>query len=48
MAACATGAPCAGWIHGEALPEFASFLSLARYDDKPFMQSLLEGATGVL
>lgn len=48
MAACATGALCAGWVHGEALPGFARLLSLARYDDKPLMQSLLEGATGVL
>ena len=48
MAACATGALCAGWVYGEALPGFARSLSLARYDDKPLMQSLLEGATGVL
>ena len=48
MAACATGALCARWVYGETLPGFARRLSLARYDDKPLMRSLLEGATGVL
>jgi len=49
MAACATGALCARWVYGEALPEFARSLSLARYDDKPLMQSLLAGGNkGVL
>jgi glycine/D-amino acid oxidase-like deaminating enzyme len=48
MAACATGALCARWVCGEPLPGFARLLSLARYENKPLMQSLLEGATGVL
>jgi len=49
MAACATGALCARWVYGEALPEFARPLSLARYDDKDLMQSLLDGGNkGVL
>ena len=49
MAACATGALCARWVYGETLPGFARLLSLARYDDKPLMQSLPEGGnTGVL
>lgn len=49
MAACATGALCARWVYGESLPAFAHTLSLARYDDEPFMQSLLAGGNkGVL
>lgn len=49
MAACATGALCAKWIHGESLPEFARLLSLARYRDTELMKSLLESeSTGVL
>ncbi len=49
MAACATGALCAKWVNGEELPGFARGLSLARYDDKVLMKSLLESeSTGVL
>lgn len=49
MAACATGALCAAWVHGARRPDFASRLSLSRYDDEAFMQQLLGNAsTGVL
>ena len=49
MAACATGALVAAWFFGEKLPDFARPLSLARYDDKALMQSLLTATnTGVL
>lgn len=48
MAACATGALCAKWVNDEELPDFARGLSLARYDDKVLMKSLLESETGVL
>lgn len=49
MGACATGALCAAWVHGEPLPDFARSLSLARYDDTTLMHSLLSTAnTGVL
>ncbi|SDH46567.1 Glycine/D-amino acid oxidase [Bradyrhizobium sp. Rc2d] len=49
MAACATGALCAGWILGTKLPEFAEHLSLSRYDDETFLRRLRESAsTGVL
>ncbi|MDI3563403.1 FAD-dependent oxidoreductase [Bradyrhizobium sp. Arg816] len=49
MAACATGALCAGWVLGTRLPEFAERLSLSRYDDESFLRRLQESAsTGVL
>lgn len=49
MAACATGALCAGWALGAPLPEFAERLSLSRYDDQSFVRQLRESAsTGVL
>ncbi|HLI13815.1 MAG TPA: FAD-binding oxidoreductase [Alphaproteobacteria bacterium] len=49
MAACATGALVAAWVHGEPLPGFARPLSLARYGDKSLMQRLLSTEnTGVL
>ncbi|WP_234686016.1 NAD(P)/FAD-dependent oxidoreductase [Bradyrhizobium monzae] len=49
MAACATGALCAGWVLGKRLPEFAESLSLWRYDDEILLRRLRESAsTGVL
>ena len=49
MGACATGALCATWVHGETLPEFARVLSLARYEDERLMKELLTSeSTGVL
>ena len=40
MAACAAGALCAAWVRGQALPDYASALSLGRYDDKQLMAEL--------
>ncbi|HEY4253922.1 MAG TPA: FAD-dependent oxidoreductase [Roseomonas sp.] len=40
MGACATGALCAAWIAGAALPAYAPALSLARHDDRPLMAEL--------
>ena len=49
MAACATGALCAAWVHGTELPDFARSLALSRYDDENLMGRLLVDAnTGVL
>ena len=49
MAACATGALCAAWVHGAELPDFARSLALSRYDDEKLMGQLLRDAnTGVL
>ncbi|SFN78550.1 Glycine/D-amino acid oxidase [Bradyrhizobium sp. Rc3b] len=48
MAACATGALCAGWVLGKR-PEFAERLSLSRYNDEIFVRQLRESASrGVL
>ncbi|MGL4290155.1 MAG: NAD(P)/FAD-dependent oxidoreductase, partial [Phreatobacter sp.] len=40
MAACATGAVCAAWAAGAAVPDYAHALSLARYDDQAMMAEL--------
>lgn len=48
MGACATGSLIAQWVLGEALPGFASPLSLDRHEDAELMKSLLEGSTGIL
>lgn len=40
MAACATGALCAGWVAGGARPPYADALSLARHEDRALMAEL--------
>jgi glycine/D-amino acid oxidase-like deaminating enzyme len=40
MAACATGAVCAGWVAGGARPPYADALSLARHEDRALMAEL--------
>ena len=40
MSACAAGALCAAWITGDALPDYANQLSMARYADKELMADL--------
>ena len=49
MAATATGAVCAAWMAGAALPAYAKLLSLERYGDDALMAELRESASkGVL
>jgi glycine/D-amino acid oxidase-like deaminating enzyme len=48
MAACATGALCAGWIGGTPLPSYAAALSPARYGDAGLMAVLAGQGKGVL
>jgi D-arginine dehydrogenase len=48
MAACAAGALCARWIDGQALPAYATPLSLERYRDAALMGELAAAAKGVL
>ena len=49
MAACATGALCAAWVCGAALPGYARVLSPARRGDAGLMVGLLAaGSRGVL
>ncbi|QEL27358.1 FAD-binding oxidoreductase (plasmid) [Bosea sp. F3-2] len=48
MAACATGALCAAWITGNAIPDYAGVLSLGRYDDAELMSRLAEDKKGHL
>ena len=48
MAACASGSLCADWIAGAKLPDYARAFSMARYDDKPLMESLMTANKGVL
>ena len=40
MSACAAGALCAAWVTGNALPDYASQLSMARYADRKLMADL--------
>jgi hypothetical protein len=40
MSACAAGKLCAAWVCGDALPDYATDLSLARYDDALLMSNL--------
>jgi glycine/D-amino acid oxidase-like deaminating enzyme len=40
MAACAAGELCASWVSGTRLPDYASRLSLQRYDDPDFMTGI--------
>ena len=40
MAACAAGSLCAAWVCGSGLPNYASPLSLARYDDTKLITEL--------
>jgi glycine/D-amino acid oxidase-like deaminating enzyme len=40
MAACATGALCAGWVAGGARPPYADALSPARHEDRALMAEL--------
>lgn len=40
MAACAAGELCANWVLGRPLPDYASSLSLQRYDDEVLMNDL--------
>ncbi len=49
MAACAAGELAAKWVRGLTLPDYASSLSLARYDDAELMAGLAsQGSRGVL
>ncbi len=43
MASCAAGELLADWIAGDTLPDYAADLSLARYDDPIFINSLADG-----
>jgi glycine/D-amino acid oxidase-like deaminating enzyme len=40
MSACAAGKLCAAWVCGDALPDYATDLSLARYEDTALMSKL--------
>jgi glycine/D-amino acid oxidase-like deaminating enzyme len=40
MGACASGALCAAWVAGGALPEYAAPLGMARYRDAPLLAEL--------
>jgi glycine/D-amino acid oxidase-like deaminating enzyme len=48
MAACATGAICAGWIAGSKNPSYARMLSSGRYVDTTLMNELAELGKGSL
>ena len=49
MAACAAGAICAAWITDGNLPDYATQLSLARYDDEKLMTEILNSPSkGIL
>lgn len=48
MAACAAGELCAASIAGAQLPDYANNFSMARYADKPLMNTLLAANKGVL
>jgi len=49
MAACAAGAICAAWITDGNLPDYATQLSLARYDDENLMTEILNSPSkGIL
>ncbi len=49
MSATATGAICAGWVSGSAIPDYAESFTLARYDDAALMAELRSSASkGVL
>lgn len=42
MAACAAGELCVATVAQAALPEYAPYFSLKRYDDQALMESLHE------
>ncbi len=49
MAACAAGALCAAWITDGDLPDYATQLSLARYDDENLMAEIVNSPSkGIL
>jgi len=49
MSACAAGSLCASWMAGGDLPDYATALSAARYDDDALMQELANATSkGIL
>lgn len=48
MAACATGELCAAWVTGNAVPDYAQTLTLARYDDPALMARIASEKKGHL
>lgn len=48
MAACATGALCAAWVAGAAVPDYAHSLTLGRYADQALMAELAALSKGSL
>ena len=48
MAACATGALCAAWVAGAAVPDYAHSLALGRYADQALMAELAALSKGSL
>jgi len=49
MSACAAGSLCASWMAGGDLPDYATALSVARYDDDALMQELANATSkGIL
>jgi len=48
MAACAGGELCAAWVADDKRPSYADEFSLTRYKNAPLIQSLREGAKGIL
>jgi len=46
MGACATGALCAAWVAGKAVPDYARKLSPSRYADAALMEELTQFGSG--